>query len=279
MRVVRLVFMADMQLGMYATFSGLDADRVADYASRDLRVWQVPKVEGLEWDARQYEAAVEVVNAVRPDLVVIGGDMVDDPNSEDQYNAFMRITGRIDGDIAVHWLPGNHDVGADTVVPTPESLADYRAAFGPDYFAFDHAGVRFVGLNTTSIDHPEEIPGEVDAQLGFLEQELEDAAGRAVPAVVLGHHPLFLAAPDEDDNYWNLPREPRSRILDLVHRHGVRLMLAGHWHRNNIACDGDFEMVTSGPVGYPLGRDPSGLRVVDVTDGSISHRYVELVAE
>jgi predicted phosphodiesterase len=59
----------------------------------------------------------------------------------------------------------------------------------------------------------------------------------------------------------------------------VQIAFAGHWHRNSIAFDGEFQMVTSGPVGYPLGADPSGLRVVDVNDGGISHKYLPLDAE
>ena len=32
-------------------------------------------------------------------------------------------------------------------------------------------------------------------------------------------------------------------------------------------------MVISGPVGYPPGDDPSGLRIVKVYDDRIEHRY------
>jgi hypothetical protein len=34
--------------------------------------------------------------------------------------------------------------------------------------------------------------------------------------------------------------------------------------------------VVTGPVGYPLGTDPSGLRVVDVDGECLQHRYVAL---
>ncbi|MDX1690732.1 MAG: metallophosphoesterase [Acidimicrobiia bacterium] len=268
------MFLADMQIGMYATFSGLDEAGVADYAERDLRVWSVPDTEGIEWDVRRYEEAVAVVNGLRPEAVVIGGDMVDDPNAEDQYEAFMRVTSRIDPDIDVRWLPGNHDIADDTVAPTPDSIERYRAAFGPDRFAFDLGPVRFVALNTPLIDHPEHVPGELAAQEDFLAGELADAVSRGRRVVLVGHHPLFLESADEPDTYWNLPAERRRPVLDLVHRHGVGLMLAGHWHRNRIARDGTFEMVTSGPVGYPLGDDPSGVRVVEVGEQGVRHRYI-----
>jgi hypothetical protein len=66
--------------------------------------------------------------------------------------------------------------------------------------------------------------------------------------------------------------ERRSVILEVVHRFGVRIGFAGHWHRNSVASDGAFTQVTSGPVGYPLGDDPSGYRVVDVGI-DVSHGY------
>lgn len=270
---MRFVFMTDMQLGAYASFSGMSEADVARYQEMGMRVEAGPPVTGHEWDARRYQAAVAQVNALRPDLVVVGGDMVDDPNAEDQFEDYMRITGRIDSEIPVRWVPGNHDIAFDTVVPTAESIARYRDAFGPDYFTFDLGPVRFVAMNTVVIDHPEEVPGEWETQRAFLEEELTraDRSGRLV--VLLGHHPLFKHRPDEADDYWNLPLERRRIVLDLVHGHGVPMALAGHWHRNSVARDGDFEMVTTGPVGYPLGGDPSGLRVVDVDAGSLRHRY------
>jgi predicted phosphodiesterase len=97
--------------------------------------------------------------------------------------------------------------------------------------------------------------------------------------ILMGHHPLFTSHADEDDTYWNLPRLRRAPLLDLIRRHGVRIAFAGHWHRNGIAFDGDFEMVTSGPVGYPLGNDPSGYRIVDVSANRITHRYEALEIE
>lgn len=270
----RYVFLADMQLGAYATFSGMSAEDVDRYGSElGMRVEVVPRVEGFEWDARRYTAAVDIVNAIRPELVLIGGDMIDDPNSEDQYDEFMRITSRLDDDLTVRWVPGNHDIAADTVVPTAESISAYRAAFGDDYYAFDHGSVRFVAMNTSVVDHPELVPDELEAQLAFIESELVDATARQMTPVLMGHHPLFLRDPDEDDDYWNLPRERRRILLDLVHRHGVQLGLAGHWHRNAEAADGDFTMITTGPVGYPLGTDRSGFRVLEFDGTALTHHY------
>ena len=173
------------------------------------------------------------------------------------------------------WVPGLTDIATDTVAPTMTSIGAYRDVFGADYYGFDHGDVRFVVLNTVVIDHPENVEDELAEQLAFVEFELSKSAERS-HTIMLGHHPLFLSSPDEPDTYWNLPAERRSTLLDLIHRHRITIAFAGHWHRNSLAYDGDFEMVTSGPVGYRLGDDPSGVRIVDVGPDRILHEYVPL---
>jgi 3',5'-cyclic AMP phosphodiesterase CpdA len=267
------VFMADCQLGAYATFSGMSETDIARFEERDMRVEIVPKVEGFEWDADRYREAIAAANALRPEFVVMGGDMIDDPASQDQYDTLMEITAGLDRDIPMYWVPGNHDIADDTVVPTPGRIATYREAFGPDYYAFDHGEVRFIVLNTVVVDHPEESGDALAEQMEFLGREIDRIVESDSRGVVFGHHPLFTGEPDEEDTYWNLPAERRRDLLAEFHRGQITHAFAGHWHRNAVARDGAFEMVTSGPVGYPLGTDPSGIRVVRVEPGRIVHHY------
>ena len=268
------IFLADTQLGCYATFSGFTDEQVAQYAAMGMKVEPVPAVTGFEWDANRYREAVEIINTTRPDLVMIGGDLIDDPNVEDQVDEFMDITSGIDDGIMVRWVPGNHDIADDYIAPTADSIRAYRDVFGPDHYSFKMSDTLFVALNTPVIDHPEHVPDEWERQLAFLTDELAQAARADLDhVIVIGHHPLFVAEPDEPDTYWNLPLERRTVILDLLHAAGVRLGFAGHWHRNAIATDGPFTQITSGPVGYPLGDDPSGYRIVEVGTEAVTHEY------
>ena len=270
----RFMFLADIQLGCYASFTGLTEAEVVEYRSRGFNVEVIPDTTGFAWDARQYRDAVKAINDLRPDLVVIGGDMVDAPDNEAQAEAFFRITATIDPGIPVKLVPGNHDIAPDTVVPTRESINLYRARFGPDFYAFTMGKIRFIVLNTSVIQHPENVADELADQMAFLETELSEKQRRSHDEVVLfGHHPLFLLRADEPDSRWNLPLEARRPILELLHSSGVRYGFAGHWHRNAIATEGTFTQVTSGPVGYPLGNDPSGYRVVSLGPAGLSHEY------
>lgn len=272
----QFIFMADCQLGAFASFSGMSATDVVRYAENGMRVHEGPRIEGFEWDADRYTEAIAAANSLRPAFVVMGGDMVDDPASEAQLETLLRITSGLDRDIPMFWVPGNHDIADDTVNPTPHSIEKYREVFGLDYYGFDYGDIRFLVLNTVVIDSPAQTLGELEDQMAWLEWEIDRAREQQRQAILFGHHPLFLRESAEEDCYWNLPRERRDGLLQLIHRGGIKHAFAGHWHRNSVARDGDFEMVTSGAVGYPLGDDPSGIRIVNVEQDLVSHKYSAL---
>ena len=65
-------------------------------------------------------------------------------------------------------------------------------------------------------------------------------------------------------------------MTQLLETHGVDAVFAGHMHQNNYARAGNMLMIASGSVGYPLGDDPSGYRMVTVSNKGIDHRYYSL---
>jgi serine/threonine-protein phosphatase CPPED1 len=273
----RFIFMADCQIGCYASFSGLSDEDVLRYAAMDMTVRAVPPVRDLEWDLTNLRRALVAANRIAPDFVVMGGDMIDDPHSRDQYQSLLATAATLDESIPLHWVPGNHDVAFDTVIPTEASIAAYRERFGPDRFAFDHRGVTFVVANTVVWDHPEEAGEAWSDEIEWLERQLDSARERGSKhTIVLGHHPLFTGEAEEEDTYWNIPGERRRLLIDLFTGYGVRTMLCGHWHRNGGGSSDDLDVVVTGPVGYPLGHDPSGLRIVDVGEDGIDHEYIAL---
>jgi 3',5'-cyclic AMP phosphodiesterase CpdA len=237
-------------------------------------VRQFPRTSSIEWDEARYRDAISAANEIAPDFVVLGGDMIDDPAQKDQLEAVLAITARPYPSIPMHWVPGNHDIAFDTVNPTPESIGFYRNAFGVNYYAFDHKGTSFIAIDTVIIDRPDRVMEEHEAQMAFLEDALRQAQATDGPTIVFGHHPPFIEDADERDQYWNLPRARRRPLLDLLAEHDVQMMFSGHRHRNDHARFGDLELVTSGAVGFPLGDDPSGYRVVDVSAAEVRHTYI-----
>lgn len=228
----------------------------------------------FEQETANFEFVIATVNRLKPDFVVICGDLINKPGDPAQRNEYFRITAKLDPDIRLYAVAGNHDVGNE---PVPESLADYRAHFGPDYYSFNDSGIYGIVLNSSLLKAPEAVVADAVAQEEWLVAELEKAkhAG-ARHVVVFQHHPFFLGRADEPDEYFNIPIATRSRILAILRDAGIRYVFAGHYHRNAYASDGSLEMITSGPVGKPLGDDDSGLRIVHIRDEGLDHVYYEL---
>ena len=36
------------------------------------------------------------------------------------------------------------------------------------------------------------------------------------------------------------------------------------------------QLITSGPITFPLGQDPSGIRIIEVDDDKVTHEYIPL---
>lgn len=224
-------------------------------------------------ETANFEFAVATVNRLRPAFVVITGDLVNQPGDPAQNAEYQRIVHRIDSTIPVYNVAGNHDVDN---IPTPVTLAAYTNQFGPDHYAFRHGGFAGIVLNSSVIHSPQQATNQLADQDHWLRAELEHARqSSAQPIVIFAHHPWFLKAAAEPDEYFNIPRERRAAYLGLFHEFGVKHLFSGHYHRNALARDGDLEAVTTGPVGKPLGAGKSGLRVVIVRGDEIEHRFYD----
>ena len=83
-------------------------------------------------------------------------------------------------------------------------------------------------------------------------------------------------------NCEQLPRRLWSRdssmfqILDLLERFGVTAVFTGHWHANNIVQYYDTQLITSGPITYSLGKDPSGIRVLEIDVSKLTQEYIAI---
>ena len=108
-------------------------------------------------------------------------------------------------------------------------------------------------LNSNLEKGAKNVPEEAAKMEAWFRAELAkaQASGREahhrLPA-----HSFFLKDPDEAEVLQRAAK-PAQRYLKLLHDYGVQHVFAGHYHYN-AGRDGDLEMVTSGPVGMPLGR-------------------------
>ena len=267
--------MADPQFGMFASVSEYTDEQVAKRRARGLNVRKAARpVSGFADETRLYSAAIESVNRIAPAFAVVCGDMVHDAENQEQVDELFRISATLDADIPLHFVAGNHDVGE---APTSDSLALYRERFGADNYSFEHGGCHFAVINSSLAYDPSNAPNEWRRAKEFLADDLSEAKRRGAQHIILfTHHPLFAKSADEAGDGWCVPPERRDELLAILRDCGAAAVFAGHMHRNEVAEDGGLLMVTTGAVGYPLGEDPSGFRVVSVREDGISHRYAPL---
>ena len=114
--------------------------------------------------------------------------------------------------------------------------------------------------------------------------------------VLFSHIMPFIESPDEPDGYFNLAAGPRRHLLDMAKGGRVSKWFCGHYHRNAGGWDGDdLEVVITAAVGANLTTDASGdvrgltgmagltlddsvsgLRVVQVHESAITHKFIPL---
>jgi DNA repair exonuclease SbcCD nuclease subunit len=240
--------MSDPQFGMYA------------------------KDAGFEHETANFDFAIATANRLRPAFVVITGDLVNKREDDAEVAEFRRIAAKLDPRIRLFNVPGNHDLGNE---PTPESLAAYRKRFGPDYYTFRVGDIAGFVVDSSLLKAAAKVPEEAAKMDAWLRTELAKAKSEDKQIIVFEHIPPFMKYPDEPETYDSFPLETRARYLSLLHEYGVKHLFAGHYHATTETHDGDLEIHITGPVGMPLRGGKSGMRIVSVKPGLVSHQYYD----
>ena len=212
-----------------------------------------------EKDKENFRQAVRQVNLLKPDLVVICGDLVHD-GSEKAFKDFVEIKNGFK--MPCYCVPGNHDFNNKL---TAEGLARYREAIGKDHFAVEHKGASFIFINTQLWMEP--LEGETEKQDAWLEEELKGACQKGNQIFIVEHYPLFVKKADERSSYKNLPKEKRLALLELFKRYHVAAVVGGHLHRVNIKTYENILMVNGEATSQNFDKRPLGFRVWTVGKG------------
>jgi 3',5'-cyclic AMP phosphodiesterase CpdA len=226
--------------------------------------------KGFQKETGLYEKAVKEINRLKPDFVVVTGDLVNNPKDTLQIKEFKRITSKIDSKIPVYFTPGNHDIGN---VPDSTSIAAFINNYGYDRFSFKHKGSLFLGINSSIIKN--NLPQLEQRQYDWLVKTL--AKGKKASHIILFcHYPFFINSSDEPEGYSNIGLENRKKYLALFAANKLDAIFSGHLHNNATSKFGKIEMAATSSVGKPLGNAPSGFRIIKVYPGRIDHVYYGL---
>jgi len=174
-----------------------------------------PYLPGVDLEAR-CRAAIRACRALAPaaDLVILGGDMLDDGPSPD----YRTLAGMLEGiEVPVHLCLGNHDsLGAFRLAPLktfPEGCSGW--------YSFDTGGVRLIILFTAAERRGK---GSIErAQLDWLGKELETAR-RAL--IFMHHPPVTIGIPwldainvQNSPEFWEVVEPCAARIAGIFFAH------------------------------------------------------------
>ncbi len=246
----------------------------------DLHLGRLP-----EHDAARAEVLRAAVADVRPDLVVVTGDVCENPiASPKEVDDARPWLDSLEVDTVV--TPGNHDVGNKLSVGkfgvTRGLYEHWSQHFGRGWERRDLGGWAILTLNTqiTGSGWPEE-----EEQLEWLEAQL-DSTQRAA---VFMHMPLDLGPVDDGvahAHYWPVDAGARCRLLPLLFRPKVRVLATGHLHHYasfpsaqppRVWCPScTFQVRIPGLSGEVADPDALGVIRYDLDGDEARHEYIAL---
>ena len=196
------------------------------------------------------------IDATRPDLVINSGDLAfSAPTSPDDLAFAKSLHAELP--VACRYLPGNHDIGDNptAVGAAPSHMANEKDCavfiemFGEDRWQFEAAGWHFIGLNSLIMNTG--IPREAE-QEEWLQSQLSSANGK--PVALFLHKPLFLMTPDDPEESGTairyVPQPVRSRLVERLAAHDVRLVASGHVHQRRDFTYGHTRHVWAPSTGF-----------------------------
>ena len=219
------------------------------------------------------ERALRAVGRLRPDVVIITGDLTD-CGLPAEYEVLHGLIRRL-LPCPVHVIPGNHDRRAELLaglpgVPVQEGFIQYAVQTGP---------VRLVMLDTVV---PGAGHGSLDGgRLDWLDRTL--AEDPHTPTLIGMHHPPFVCGIAHMDAI-NL--HGSDAFAATVARHAqVRRIVCGHHHRPvvaqvahaiasispSVAHQVELDLSPAAPAGFVLEPPAFQIHTWSATAGFVSH--------
>ncbi|WP_258534335.1 metallophosphoesterase family protein [Streptomyces sp. PT12] len=164
--------------------------------------------------------------AERPEarMIVNAGDLVNSPNSEEEWGQWHQADGFVDAQVNNISVPGNHEYSSGQLsqfwrpqFPYPDN-GPGNAETQQTAYTVDYQGVRFIGLDSNLQNNTEVMA----AQTEWLEGLLRDNPNKWT--VVTFHHPVYSTTGTRNNP------NVRAQWGPLLEEYGVDLVLQGHDH-------------------------------------------------
>ena len=242
-----------------------------------------------------FNQAIQSVNDLKPDFVIMGGDLIMDAlgqrysYADSLYNLYNETVKKFN--MPVFNTMGNHEIygiysqsGADKLNPEyGEKMFEKR--LGELYKSFLHKGWKFMILNSIEDTGKDRYIGKIDdAQIEWIKKELS-STDKNTPIVISTHIPFITAntqkyvgttvASDSSTVIYN-----GKEVLDLFSNHNLKLVLQGHLHSlEDIYIDG-IHFITGGAVSSGWWNGPNkgleeGYVLLTAANNEISWKYID----
>lgn len=169
------------------------------------------------------EAAVALVDSLRPDVIVLSGDITQRAH-RDQFRAARRFVERLRTRLLT--IPGNHDIPLFNVFARAfQPYANYEECFGRDLEPyFESESLLIQCLNTTRPHRHKD--GEVSAgQIERVSARLQAAKAQQL-RIVVTHQPVHVIRPSDEKNLLH----GHQAAVRAWSRAGADIVMGGHIH-------------------------------------------------
>lgn len=267
----QMAFSQDIEEALPNQSEDQQKEQITAVLLADMQIGYFDSNKSYTKDSLNLELAVARINQIRPDFVVVNGDMTNTSGSKKQLACLWSVMRKISSDIPVWYIPGNHDVGNGT---KDEKIEGYINEFGYDRFSFIQGNNTFIGINSCLIkDNRSELE---DEQFRWLKRAIKASLKKKNNTYIFCHHPFFIKKYDEDITYSNQSHENRDKYWELFKEGGIDAVFAGHVHNDEVSSHDGIDMITVGPVSKALGDGVSGIGICTFTDNDYDYEYIYL---
>lgn len=155
----------------------------------------------------------------KPAFVMIGGDLVNDGSSQEEWDSFLAAGDPVLKKLPLYPAMGNHDNTAlyKTIFELPENGPEGRQEA---FYSFDYGNAHFTVMDSNAM-------GAANREdLEWLEKDL--AKTDKTYKIVMFHHPAYPAVDIPKDN--QRAETIRNNFVPVMEKAGVNLVLSGHQH-------------------------------------------------
>ncbi|HWP05582.1 MAG TPA: metallophosphoesterase [Polyangiaceae bacterium] len=224
---------------------------------------------GGDWaDGSRFRQVLAAVDASRPALAVVAGDLVQHRSFWQWWIFDRALKGSRTKSLLV---AGNHDVVSEG------SLASFRASYGADHYRYAAGPVTFLVLDSEVMRSPELSASEHDEQWRWFEKTLAGEPPQQ-RVFLVAHRPPFANGEDEPESAQNWPPPARQRLLAAMRKHRVGWFLAGHLHaRRTLHTNDGITIVVEPGSARSFDASVIGYRAFHVAGDRVEEKLVKVL--